>query len=89
MSEVIIIKVKKRNLWILLVFFLALTIYAAFWYVRARRRSDEDYAERKIEAKKLFEEAKNNAMRQHVKHVDEGEKYCINCDLCNGDWNDK
>jgi hypothetical protein len=49
------------------------------------RRSDEDYANRKIEAAKLFEEAKNNAMRRHIKHVDRGEKYCINCDLCNGD----
>jgi hypothetical protein len=25
-------------------------------------------------------------MRQHIKHVDEGEKYHKYCGMCNGDW---
>jgi len=86
MSEVIVIKVKKRTLWILLFAFLAIVGYALFWYIRRRDGLDKDYVNRKIEAKKLYEETKNNAMRRHIKHVDEGEKYHKYCDLCNGVW---
>ena len=86
MSEVIVIKIKKRTLWILLVIFLAIIGYALVWYFRRRGRLDEDYANRKIEAKKLYDEAKNYAMREHIKHVDRGERYCKNCNMCNGDW---
>jgi hypothetical protein len=49
-----------------------------------RGRLDEDYVERKKEAKVLLDEAKNYAMRQHLEHVDRGEKCCKNCDICNG-----
>lgn len=93
MNEVIVIKIKKKTFLILLVSFLVfLIIFFAvgaavlFWYSKNSGSYDEDYKNRKIEAAKLYDEAKNYAMKEHIKHVDGGEKYCRNCNICNGDW---
>jgi len=37
------------------------------------------------EHKKMVEKSKEYAMRQHIKHVDEGIKYHKYCGMCNGD----
>lgn len=34
----------------------------------------------------MVEKSKEYAMRQHIKHVDEGEKYNKYCGMCSGGW---
>ena len=38
------------------------------------------------EHNQVVEEAKEYAMRQHIKHVDKGEKYHKYCGMCSGGW---
>lgn len=84
MSQVITIK--KRTLWILLVVFLAIAGCTLFWYIKKRKEVGEIRLKLEKEWKNLYDETRNCAMREHIKHVDRGEKYCKNCNMCNGNW---
>jgi hypothetical protein len=52
--------------------------------VRRKAEIKKNIEEDKKGHEKLVEEAKEYAMRQHIKHIDEGIKYHENCGMCNG-----
>jgi len=86
MSQVITIRIRKRTLWILLGVFLAIAGCVLFWYIEKRKEVGKTRLKLEKEWKNLYDETKNHAMREHIKHVDEGEKWCKNCNMCNGSW---
>ena len=86
MSQVIVIKIKKETLWISLIIFFAIVGAVSFWFVRRKVERQEKFEELSKEHKKMVEKSKEYAMRQHIKHVDEGIKYHKYCGICKGDW---
>ena len=86
MKQVIIIRVRKRTLWILLFVFLAIVGCVLFWYVGETKRAKELRLEIKKGEKELVKKVREDAMRQHIKHVDEGIDYHKYCGICNSDW---
>ena len=86
MSEVINFNIEKKTLWILSIVSLVVIGSALFWFVRRKVERQERFEELGKEHKKMVEKSKEYAMRQHIKHVDEGEKYNKYCGMCNGGW---
>lgn len=86
MNEVINIRIKKKTLWVLLVVSLVVIGSALFWFLRRKVERQERLEKLEKEHKKMVEKSKEYAMRQHIKHVDEGEEYHKYCGMCNGEW---
>ena len=86
MNEVINFSIKKRTLWILLIISFVVVGSALLWFVRRKIGRQEKFKELEEEHKKMVEKSKEYAMRQHIKHVDEGIKYHKYCGMCNSDW---
>lgn len=86
MNEIIVFSIKKKTLWISLIISLVIISSALFWFVRRKIEKQERFEELSKEHKKMVEKSKEYAMRQHIKHVDIGEKYHKYCGMCNGSW---
>jgi len=86
MNEVINFSVKKKTLWISLIIFLVVIGSALFWFVRRKVERQEKFEELREEHEKMVEKSKEYAMRQHINHIDKGEKYHKYCSICNGKW---
>jgi ABC-type nickel/cobalt efflux system permease component RcnA len=86
MNQVITIRIKKKTLWVSLVISLVVVGFVLFWIVRRKVERQEKFEELGEEHKKMVEKSKEYAMRQHIKHVDEGEKYHKHCGMCNSKW---
>jgi len=86
MSEVINFSIKKKTLWISLIISLVVVGSALFWFVRRKVEGQKRFEELREEHEKMVEKSKEYAMRQHIKHVDMGEKYHKYCGMCKGDW---
>ena len=86
MNEVIVIRISKKKLLIILSILLIIGGFFLIWYFRRSKNWKMEYDIRMEEHKQVVEEAKEYAMRQHIKHVDEGIKYHKYCGMCKGDW---
>jgi len=86
MSQVIVIKIKKKTLLISLIVFFTIVGAVLFWFFRRNIKKEKGFEEWRKEHAKIVEESKEYAMRQHIKHVDKGLKYDKYCGMCNGDW---
>ena len=86
MSEILVIRIKKRTLLILSIILLIVVGFFLIWYFERGKKRKIEYDIRMKEHNQVVEEAKEYAMRQHIKHVDMGEKYHKYCGMCNGSW---
>ena len=83
MNEVVNFSIKEKTLWILLIVSFVVVGSALFLFLRRKVERQERLEK---EHKKMVEESKEYAMRQHIKHVDEGIKYHKYCGMCNSKW---
>ena len=86
LHEVVFIKIKKRDLWISLLALLVTVVAVLVWLTRRNSERKKKIEEGREEDKKLVEESKEYAMRQHIQHIDKGIKYHKYCGICNGSW---
>ena len=73
-------------MYILLFVFLAIIGHALFWYIKKSKQERKLRLEIKKDEKELDRKVKEGAMREHINHIDKGEKYRKNCGVCEGYW---